>query len=474
MKKWPVVLIVIVILLLVGLPAGMGAWVKQSFDNEVARINALPAYQVTVDDYRQGWFSSDVELTIGIDPVAFGDPDDPEVQALLPEQVSLQAHIDHGPVLWSKSTLGLTQLQGGFNLEKNPRLAVFSERAGVSDLVALEAYVSLAGEGQAYLTSPEFEVVPRNADEAAIDFGGLQLVSHFNLAGASFDLEGGMPYLRVESDKAAFRISNLGLAASGARVDNTRVWVGQQEINLELLSLTAQNADDLEMSAMRFRTDINEAEPGLIGGTIEFYADEIRTPDSVLTGLESTLAIERFDVEAIDQYAGLMQSAGNQVGDPQVAQQIVDKVEQLILPKLLSSNPEIRWESLQFNLNDESFSGQAQVSFAPGAEAQADLISSGNWRLFVNAEAHLKASEPLTQQLMAGFMKNQLKVAVEQTGRPYTQQQIDQYADSQALVMLNMFTQQGYLQQTEQGYQVDLDMTDGTATINGQPLPLPQ
>ena len=68
-------------------------------------------------------------------------------------------------------------------------------------------------------------------------------------------------------------------------------------------------------------------------------------------------------------------------------------------------------------------------------------------------------------------MQGQLETAVQQTGRPYTQEQIQQYADSQAEVMLNMFSQQGLLQQTEDGYQVDFSMAEGEATLNGQPLP---
>ena len=54
-----------------------------------------------------------------------------------------------------------------------------------------------------------------------------------------------------------------------------------------------------------------------------------------------------------------------------------------------------------------------------------------------------------------------------------TQEEVEAAAKQQVPMMLDVFTQQGFIKETEGGYETVVELKDGKANINGTPIPLP-
>ena len=72
MKKIIVSVILIAIVGLLG-PKIIGGSANQKFEEFIAEVNETPGYQVEIIDSQTSWFSSKATVSVGLDPMLFGD-----------------------------------------------------------------------------------------------------------------------------------------------------------------------------------------------------------------------------------------------------------------------------------------------------------------------------------------------------------------------------------------------------------------
>jgi len=117
MRKIIVSTTLLIIIILAFGPYVMGLWFQKSYRDLISVYNAKDKLHLTLQNYHQGWFSSDATLLIELNP-----------QNIL----TIKQQIQHGPLIYSDFSLGLAAIQN--KIQITPEIASLLLVAGISDI----------------------------------------------------------------------------------------------------------------------------------------------------------------------------------------------------------------------------------------------------------------------------------------------------------------------------------------------------
>jgi uncharacterized protein YdgA (DUF945 family) len=126
-------------------------------------------------------------------------------------------------------------------------------------------------------------------------------------------------------------------------------------------------------------------------------------------------------------------------------------------------------DPIRFRYNDEPFEGRVEVTTNPARLPPAGALSLDNplpMLSVVDAKAELRLSKTLAGQLAT--LGAQMQLNSDPTIPP---EQLEYMAEAQSGLMLTMLVGQGVLIEDGDGYRTSFDYTDGSMTLNGNPLP---
>jgi uncharacterized protein YdgA (DUF945 family) len=140
------------------------------------------------------------------------------------------------------------------------------------------------------------------------------------------------------------------------------------------------------------------------------------------------------------------------------------------LERALRAGPSLTLDPIRFRYDDEPFEGRVEVTTNPARLPPAGTLSLDNPLLFmslVNTKADLSMSKTLAAQIATLVARMQLAQA-DPTIPP---EQLDYMAEGQSGLMLTLLIGQGVLIEEGELYRTSIDFTDGSMTLNGNPLP---
>jgi uncharacterized protein YdgA (DUF945 family) len=126
-------------------------------------------------------------------------------------------------------------------------------------------------------------------------------------------------------------------------------------------------------------------------------------------------------------------------------------------------------DPIRFRYDGEPFEGRVEVTTNPSRLPPAGTLTLDNPLLLlgvVNANADLRLSKTLAGQLAT--LGARMQLGNDPTIPP---EQLDYMVEAQSGLMLTMLVGQGVLIEEGDGYRTAFDYTDGSMTLNGNPLP---
>lgn len=466
MNKLATVAALALVLVLLGLPRVVGSMTEARVRERVAAIDASPAATATVRSFDRGWFKSTarIELTLVPDEIAQlaasgADAGNPFLGgAPLP----IVVEVAHGPVAvldgvhfgWSKmvarpdtSTPGIGELEQTLGV---PYLFEFRGRTSYGGSVTFDA------------DAPAF-VLP--VDEATLTFSGATLAGTF--AGGRVDADANVRSLELSSPTGALAVSDVWASADN-ELRSEYILPGKASLQIGKMTMT----DSLRGTAPLFDADnltiasdtTLQADETLADFTVSYTLDALRLEGNELTDAALGIAVHNVDVAVLEAYGTAMRDAAT-AGDPAAALATLG----LEIERALQSGPSMTIEPLRFRFDDEPFAAKIALIANTDRLPPAGALSLDNPLLLLgvfDTSAEASASKPLALQLATLAAKMQL--GADPSIPP---DQLDYMAEAQSGLLLTMLTSQGVLVDEGDTYRTQVEFSDGTLTLNGNPLP---
>jgi uncharacterized protein YdgA (DUF945 family) len=130
----------VLLLLIAGVPFGLGIWIKHSYLQLIAFENGLNQLHIELLHYHRGWLSSDVDISV--EPVFPGLN-----RTAQQERVILHQHIQHGPILYQPNksqlfTVNLAAIQNRLELANADK----SMNSSLASIVESDDSLNFLGE----------------------------------------------------------------------------------------------------------------------------------------------------------------------------------------------------------------------------------------------------------------------------------------------------------------------------------------
>jgi uncharacterized protein YdgA (DUF945 family) len=472
MKKVVVGLVVVVVIVLLGLPPLLGVMTESRFRNSLETMDENPVFDVSVESFDRGWFSSVARIAVGIDPeyarslsaLDGANANSLAAAAVADSTATFVVDIDHGPiVLRNGFYIGLSRFVARIN-EDSAVVNEIRTRFAMPYLVEIRGRIGLTGQFGFDADVPPIDFADENGQ---VYFSGLvsegtysrgNLVSSGHVDEISFDLQNG-----------AGRIEGVSFQGDNEQI-NSYLWTGPFEMLVEgvIVSNPLLGTEPMfELSNLRLTGDTSLDPTGeLVNAKIVYAADSVVAgPNFALNDPELSLNVRNVSIAALDDYYSMMLSLDPD--DPQAALNAM----QTIGTEFLRHDPSFAVSPLHFEYNGEPLTANIEVRTVGGAQAQLDFSNPMMLLSLFEVSANASVSKALALQLTAMIVSNQLTAAFQGQELP-PDQDMAQMATQQAEVMLATFAGQGLIVEVGDNYTTNIEYANSQITVNGAPLPL--
>ena len=257
MKKILSVLITLIVIVAIGLllPYFMGVLAQKKCQELAGTFANLARVEITVTDYKRHWFDSNATFMLKLrQPLVLNGMGLDKANSEL-QQLTVNAHILHGPVVISPRSIKLAQAvveaEVVLTREQNALLQRENDAlplANISLGINLDGSSSLRIKG-APLT---FKV-----EKVGLNLQGLNIQVAFsaflNKIKSTIDL----PSFDFSHEDSLLHVEGLTVNYVGAK-NNLDLWVGQRQVALKSLSVKSGSNDNLALAGFMLTTNVTE------------------------------------------------------------------------------------------------------------------------------------------------------------------------------------------------------------------------
>ncbi|MDN3652964.1 DUF945 family protein [Thalassotalea ponticola] len=411
-------------------PYFAGKQIERDFTHIIAQISAQTPYDVSIDHYQRGWFSSTADVSIQVEQLV-----DDMVEPLV---LTFKAthDIQHGPLLSQSSlTLGLADIRHHITLEHNMPDSDQLNHDFSNDKVDYYTQITFLGDSYSTLSSKTITV---NSSDAVMKILPTDLTIKLTHQG-ELALNGIWQGMTVyQHEQALVEIGQMQMTSNqqivrGSVWANTAIMVGDSNIHLD--SLLIQDNDDVGPIAMN-HVDITTTSAdhnGLMAGKAVVSAKDIRALGLTFDGFNYQSSIKNVDLDTYAELQALLVKASMQDNPQQFAQQV-----QVIIPKLLKSAPEFKMDNLALTTGQGDISSYMDISF------DSDKIDTSNpMSIYTAIDANAHGQAPL-----------------------------DFFVELNMSEVIDDLLAEKILIREQQNIRFDFSLADGLPILNGQAVPL--
>lgn len=461
MNKVAIVAAALVVIVLLALPGVVGSITEARVRERVAAIDASPNADAEVTSFDRGWLRSTARIDLKLAPDnaaqlanAAGTP--LGVFGTLPIVVELA----HGPVAMLDGVhFGWSKMVARPDVEA-PGVAELTQTLGVPYIFEFRGATPYLGGLHFDADAPPFDLP---IDEALLTFSGGTLSGSF--AGRQLDADAQIGSLDFRSPTGTFAMRGLEASADN-ELRSEYVMPGETSFSIASISIAypAQNAAPMfEVSNLRMASDIDiDAAGELLEMRVTYDVDTVRVEENEVTAGSLALTVRNLDVAAVEAYSAAAAAAGADAATLAAG-------FGPILERALKAGPSLLLDPIRFRYGGEPFDGRIEVTTNPERLPPAGTLSLDNPLLMlglVDTKADVRLSKTLAGQLAT--LGARMQLGSDPTIPP---DQLDYMAEAQSGLMLTMLVGQGVLIEEGEGYRTSVDYTDGSMTLNGNPLP---
>ena len=478
MKKIVILSALIAAIGLIG-PKIIGSGVNEKIDDLVGALKESPGYEATIVSSQSSWFSTVATVKIGLDPAIFGDlTADPKAAEFF-EDFSVNVNIvaQHGPLLTLNGLgLGLLALKADVDETTLRDYVAYGEDESLYRLI-----INVGLLGSAHYTDEiqAFTMVKDTNDEdmsESLSFSGW--AGGGSMSTSHLDYRGQMDSLTMPGDhgSALFEMKSVSLM-----LDSDDSWTNiiagafyNSSFEFVIGSITLGSPMD-ENAKVRMKNIVMD------GGTKKSGDGELM--DMVLNyGIEA-ITSEDFNAKDLvlktefnNLEKGFFAAFQDASVNPSEIEQMTAMFKSVLLPQLQAS-PEFNITEMSGSVGEGSFSGKMLMKIT-GVDSLPDVLDDpGFWVSKAGVDSVITLDKSMALWVAEKMLISQLQGDAQLapiTADQMTNKEIKDLAEQQAGTMIEALSQQGMVIVNDEGnYTMTFTLTDGQATLNGNPMPLP-
>ena len=432
MKKLIITLLVIAGIACLVLPKVLGtkgSQIHNQYFQETAQ-QLMPGITVQSETMKDGWFNSEGQHRIKLTDDALGK--------LLPgvKGIDLDKDIDvivntkfhHGPIAFTS--------MGGKGGSFSPVLAVGEstfkiEADGKQIDIPGKLYTQVNATGSGGKARYSIESFTQKTEDAQIDFEGLDFDFDISKKGQALNGKGKTGKLSIVGNNGD-KIQINGLKFDADVEDSVGVWLGGGSLSLDDMSISASNGQNFSVSNLNLKSN-SDGDENTVDSDAKFSIGSFDVSGMKFENFIFDIEMNNFDTQAI---VALDKATKNAVPDQAAMmesfKQMIAKSPKIDINELSVVTPQGKViADLHFGLPDEVDMGFFPLSLLPQIKGDANI------RVPVAVIEFISAMRPGLDQQAQGLL------------------------------------QAGLLKLDDADYVAVFKMSEGSMTLNGNPLPIP-
>ncbi len=439
MKRSVVILLVVLAVLVLISPGIIGRITERNFEDNLARARVVsPAVTISTERFERGWFTS-----VGRHRIVLGD------RGAFPQLAHFvdRAGYDEMPALILDSRIdhGLVPVtsMGRENGSMTPGIArlvsTMQVDPGNGELVDLPGhlYITIGLTGE---TGAELLINEGNWEDgdSSIRWQGIELQMTLDAQGAITRIAGFIAPVSLSTGSGSIVSGRIEVAAEQQQ-SAYGLKVGSVQLKSEAVSVTDSSGSGFGYTSLAFNAVTDVADDKLTGnGTLDITGIGVPALGNIDIGLD--MAYDGFDAESFTRlYAAFEQAATD--GNPEDAFAALYPSMDAELQQFLSAGPELRFD--RFNISLPQGDIATDFLFSLPKSGRGDAFSWPGLFLKLKASINLALPAELFEMLLA--IQPEAGVAVAM----------------------------GFLVMDGDEYKMNLEYSQGLATVNGLPMPVP-
>ncbi len=459
MKK-TLLITTVVLAIVVAVPKFLSGPINQHIGTVVAKIDNTPGYKVAILEQHAGWFTSSAKINVSFDINTIAAPDQNASNPFEHLNGDVTLNIQHGPILLANGvSLGLA----AWSIEADKSL--LRDTLTYSDSQSLyRIYGNTGFSGNSQYTD---EILKFSTAETQSTFSGwtgkgVMSANGSYYSGVTDGVNISNSDLTSSIDTIALDIQLEGswLAALENPIYNSTGKLTVGSLNITPAEQSAIIIDDISLG---FETQKN-ADETLVDMIVNYGLKKVESPNFVASDFVMDIEFKNLEKEFLKAYQKV---AGDPTGFEAGLQSLI---ENNLLTQLQAS-PEINIKELSINIDGKSFSGNLLTKIENVDALPAQLNDPKFWLLHTAASTDIKLDKALALTLGESFLLPQLASNPSTQSMPVSQQK--EIVAAQINGTINGLIAQGLIVEKDSGYEANLRLEEGQATINGQVTPLP-
>lgn len=381
MKKWTVILIILLVLILLSYFIS-GLFVKHTINKNISAFHDTSVMSIQLDKYQQSWFSSTVLLTLKMHIPEQKTTDKNGAVTVNPPfdfDLSYPLHVDHGPFIITDSGLrfGLGYITTRPQTHYGALIDYFNNTVFRYNLPSL----SLNGKS--------------GAEDFQIEWRGLSALLKIS---PNVDKLDGNLILFGLSGSASNALFQLGEVSNKFKFTYAQgLWLGQSQLSIPSVSLSMGEKPVFHLAA--FNLDLNSnLDKGALNYNCTLSLKKLLTQGTTYGPGSFILNIRNLDPQAMAAINRLEWTMLENNQNPEL--NLLALLAEL--PKLLSKGSELELSELYFIVPEGKVTGNLKISVP-----ENDLIDPRQLLTKVQGEGQFKAPVALIKKLMAAMIQNE-------------------------------------------------------------------
>jgi len=430
MKRWLVVLLVLLALLVLLSPAIVGRLAESNIEKNIEWAESdSPGVSIQTESFDRGWLTSEGRHRVVLDGGQFREVAEEYTastgNAELPSLI-IDTQLEHGPLPVSTMSPGLANAVSTFMIDPGDGVPI--EIPG-----ALTSKVGLSGASNSHLLleSGSFEV-----EDAKLEWTGADMVFESDPATGNVSVDGEIKPWTVSADDAVVGFNGLTITADQAR---SKFGFGVGSVDMTMGSITLEDGSNLFSISEISLTADSAIDDDRLNANSVFAMDQMTIPEFGTIDFGMDVSLERMDAASSAVIGKAFQEAQS-APDPEAALANLYPEIEAEVETLFNRGFSIRMDNLDVTLPQGVVSAKFSVDVPESDEPD---FSWATVLLGMNANIDLRIPGPIFE--MAAMMNDQ----------------------AGSLISMGILVPDG------PDYVMDAEYAQGLINVNGVPMPVP-